>query len=199
MEPRHIPARLILASASPRRAELLREHGYDFTVVESPLIEPAEFTDDVSPVERAESSSYFKAKSVVGIVEDAWILAADTIATVDGRVFGKPADRSDARTILQSLSGTTHQVITGVTLLDASNGARLIRHDSTDVVMRELSAAEIEDYLDSNAWEGKAGAYGIQDKGDAFVERIEGSFTNVVGLPMELVAQMLDEFSRIAD
>lgn len=190
--------RLILASASLRRAELLRSHGYDFTVIESPLAEPVDFPDDVSPVERARSSSYFKAKSVAGLAGDGWVLAADTIAAWEGRVFGKPADHDDARRILQSLSGTTHQVITGVTLLDASSGVKLIRHDSTDVIMRRLTKSEIEDYLDSGAWEGKAGAYGIQDKGDAFVECIEGSFTNVVGMPMELVARMLDEFARTA-
>jgi len=189
--------RLILASASPRRAELLREHGYDFTVIESPLGEPVEFPDDMSPVERAQSSSYFKAKSVAEVVGEGWVLGADTIAALAGRVFGKPADRDDARMILKSLSGTTHQVITGLTLLDASSGARLIRQDSTDVIMRRLGELEIEEYLDSGAWEGKAGAYGIQDKGDAFVERIEGSFTNVVGLPMELLARMLIDFSRM--
>jgi len=190
-------ARLILASASPRRAELLREHGYDFTVMASPLAEPVDFPDEASPVERAQSSSYFKAKSVAGLAGDGWVLAADTIAALGDRVFGKPADRDDARMILKSLSGTTHQVITGVTLLDASSGVRLIRHDSTNVIMRRLADSEIEDYLDSGAWKGKAGAYGIQDKGDAFVERIEGSFTNVVGMPMELLAEMLTAFTQL--
>ena len=203
--------RLILASASPRRAELLREHGYDFTIIESPLAEPVQFSDDVSPIERAQSSSFFKAKSVASLAGGGWVLAADTIASLGGRVFGKPADRDDAKRILKALSGTTHQVITGVTLLDASSGVKLIRHDTTDVIMRQLTDSEIEDYLDSGAWEGKAGAYGIQDQSaptpvsvganvqcaqHAFVDRIEGSFTNVVGLPMELVARMLDEFAR---
>jgi len=205
--------RLILASASPRRAELLRSHGYDFTVIESPLAEPVDFPDDMSPVEQAQSSSFFKAQSVAGLAGDGWVLAADTIAALGGRVFGKPADRDDAKRILKSLSGTTHQVITGVTLLDASSGIRLMGHDSTDVIMRPLTDSEIEAYLDSGAWEGKAGAYGIQDQSaptpvsvgakvqcaqHAFVKRIEGSFTNVVGLPIELVARMLDEFARSA-
>lgn len=187
--------RLILVSASPRRAELLREHGYEFEVIEPPLAEPIDFTEGMSLVERVQALSNFKARSVRAQVGEGLILAADTIASLDGRVFGKPADRDDARSTLQSLSGTTHQVITGVTLLDAPSGIRLIRHDSTDVTMRRLTEQEIEDYLDSGAWAGKAGAYGIQDKGDAFVERIEGSFTNVVGLPMELLAEMLTEFS----
>jgi len=189
------PPRLILASASPRRAELLREHGYDFTIMASPLAEPVDYPDDVSPVERAQSSSYFKAKSVAEVAGEGWVLAADTIAAMGGRVFGKPADRDDARRILTSLSGATHQVITGVTLMNAASGVRLIRHDSTNVIMRRLWDSQIEVYLDSGAWEGKAGAYGIQDKGDAFVERIEGSFTNVVGLPMELFAKMLATLS----
>src|SRR3990172_1654715 len=95
--------RLILASASPRRAELLRQHGYQFQVIASPLAEPAEFTDEVSPRGGAESSSFFKDKSVAGLVGDGWVLAADTIASLRGRVFGKPADRDNARTILESL------------------------------------------------------------------------------------------------
>jgi len=190
--------RLILASASPRRAELLREHGYAFEIMASPLPEPVQFLPGLSPVERAEASSEFKARSVAKLVAAGWVLAADTIASLGGRVFGKPVDRDDARRILQSLPGTTHQVITGVTLLDASDGSTVTDHDSTDVTMRRLSEREIEDYLDSGAWEGKAGAYGIQDQGDAFVERIDGSFTNVVGLPMELVKRMLDEFARNA-
>ncbi len=186
--------RLILASASPRRAELLREHGYSFEVIPSPLPEPVAFSAELSTIERAKACSEFKANSVARLAGDGWVLGADTIASLDGRVFGKPADRRDAKQILQSLAGTTHQVITGVTLLDAASGNRLIRHDSTDVTMRRLTEREIEDYLDTDAWQGKAGAYGIQDKGDAFVERISGSFTNVVGLPMELLDKMLSEF-----
>ena len=109
----------------------------------SPLAEPVDFPDEASPVERAQSSSYFKAKSVAGLAGDGWVLAADTIAALGDRVFGKPADRDDARMILKSLSGTTHQVITGVTLLDASSGVRLIRHDSINVIMRRLADSEI--------------------------------------------------------
>ncbi len=109
-------------------------------------------------------------------------------------MFGKPLDRDDARTILSNLSGTTHRVITAVTLLDATTGRRLIRHDSTAVTMKPLSDNQLEAYLDTGAWAGKAGAYGIQDRGDAFVESIDGSFTNVVGLPMELLGRMLADW-----
>jgi len=184
---------LVLASASPRRAELLREYGYTFEVIEPPLEEPARLSDGLSPVQLAEALSFFKARSVAENLSCGWVVGADTIATLHGEVFGKPRDRNDARRILQSISGTSHQVVTGISLVQAGGDRRLIRHDVTRVVMRSLSDRELEDYLDSNEWLGKAGAYGIQDHGDAFVERIEGSFTNVVGLPMELLAVMVAE------
>lgn len=183
--------RLILASASPRRAELLREHGYRFRVVPSPLPEPESLGLDQTPAALAAELSAFKAEAVARVVQEGLILAADTVAAIGDRVFGKPADRDDARRILGSLAGTSHHVITGLTLLDAATGRCATRADTTVVVMRRLSEAEMEGYLDTGAWEGKAGAYGIQDYGDAFVERVEGSFTNVVGLPMELLAEML--------
>ncbi|MCC7293042.1 MAG: septum formation protein Maf [Phycisphaerales bacterium] len=185
--------RLILASASPQRAELLRRHEYDFRVVPSPLPEPEapQLGSTMTPAALAAELSAFKAKAVATLVREGVILGADTVAAIGDRVFGKPVDRADAHHTLASLGGTSHQVITGLTLLDAATGRCDTRTDTTVVVMRRLSEAELEGYLDTGAWEGKAGAYGIQDHGDAFVERIEGSFTNVVGLPMELLAEML--------
>lgn len=120
------------------------------------------------------------------------ILAADTVACRDGRIFGKPRDREDARAILRSLCGTTHEVLTGVTLLSPSTGRRDIRLARTVIHMRAITEADLTAYLDTGEWRGKAGAYGIQDHGDAFVESIDGSFTNVVGLPMEMLAEMID-------
>ena len=184
--------RLILASASARRAGLLREYGYQFEVIAPPLGEPTDLGRATSPAQHAEALSYFKAKSAAGQLTSRIVLSADTVAAIGNAVIGKPADREDARQILQRLSGTTHCVITGVTLLNVSTAARIVTHDSTDVSMKPLSDAEIDEYLDTGAWEGKAGAYGIQDHGDAFVTRLQGSFTNVVGLPMELVAGLLD-------
>ncbi|MDO8629514.1 MAG: Maf family protein [Phycisphaerales bacterium] len=197
--PAHSPhaPRLILASASPRRAELLREYGYDFDVISPPADEPPPPGNRTDPVEWAESVSLLKVQSVAALVKNGWILSGDTVAAIGDRIFGKPADRADAETILRSLAGTTHRVITGVTLFDAVAGRRLIRHDITRVTMRSLSDREIADYLDTDAWRGKAGAYGIQDRGDAFVERIDGSFTNVVGFPMELIREMLDQWTTM--
>ncbi len=187
--------RLILASSSPRRAELLRMAGYVFEVVAPPDDEPASSTDNPCPVEHAESLSLFKANSTRKIVDSGVLLAADTVAALDDRIFGKPADRSDARRILQSLVGTTHEVITGVTLLDASSGKSHTTHDRTRVTMKPWTDDEMSFYLDSDTWIGKAGAYGIQDHGDQFVTHIAGSFSNVVGLPMELVTELLAKWN----
>jgi septum formation protein len=187
-------AQLILASASPRRAELLRQNGYTFDVYPPPFTEPDTHGLGSPPYQHVEASSYFKARSVAQAVREGVVLAADTIVALGGRIFGKPSDANDARSILLVLTGTTHEVITGVTLLDAASGRRLIRHDVTRVTMRPMPPSAMDAYIASKAWEGKAGAYGIQDHGDAFVERIDGSFSNVVGLPMELLARMLDEF-----
>lgn len=190
--------RLILASASPRRAELLQQNGYAFTVYVPPYAEPDPERLRLSPDQHAEASSYFKARGVAQAVREGLVLAADTVVAYKDHLFGKPADADEARSILLVLAGTTHEVITGVTLLDAASGRRLIRHDVTRVTMRPMPPAAMDSYIASRAWEGKAGAYGIQDHGDAFVERIEGSFSNVVGLPMELLARMLEEFGDTA-
>ncbi len=187
--------RLILASKSPRRASLMREYGYDVRIVESPNEEPDASAIGKSPGETAEAISLFKAERVATLVGNGVILAGDTVVARDGLFFGKPVDRADAHRILSSISGTTHEVITGVTLLDVTTNRRTIRHDVTAVTMRPLRGRELETYLDTGAWRGKAGAYGIQDKADAFIERYEGSFTNVVGFPMELIVDMLTEWN----
>jgi len=184
------PHPLVLASISPRRAELLREAGYQFEVVAPPLVEPEERHPNVDPAAHAESLAYFKARSVVKPCFDRVILAADTIAFLDGEVIGKPTDEADARRILHKLSGTTHEVITGVALMHPARARRVLAHDVSTIRVRGLTTDDIEAYLATGDWRGKAGAYGIQDHGDAFVEKVEGSFTNVVGLPMELLARM---------
>lgn len=190
-QPHHPPRRLVLASGSPQRQALLREHGFTFDVVVSPRDEPERMAGADTPAELAEALSRFKAEAVRPLAGEAWVLAGDTVVALNGELFGKPCDRDDARRIITALSGTRHEVITGVTLLDGATGKSVSRHARTVVVMRELPAAELEAYLDTRAWEGKAGAYGIQDRADAFIDHIEGSFSNVVGFPMELVGDML--------
>jgi septum formation protein len=186
--------RFILASDSPRRRQLLREAGYDFRVVSPPWPEPRAEDMNRTPDQFAQASSYYKACSVASLVRSSVILAADTVVARGGRIFGKPADRDQAREILLSLAGTTHEVITGVTVLEPRSGRRIITMDRTGVTMRRMSDQELDEYLSSGEWRGKAGAYGIQDIGDRFIERINGSFSNVVGLPMELVTDLLERF-----
>jgi septum formation protein len=189
---------LILASQSPRRRELLEAAGYEVEVVAPPCPEPEWVAKGLAPAAHAEALAYFKAAAVGRAVGRGLILAGDTVVALGDEVFGKPRDRADARRILTTLAGTTHVVITGLALLDAATGRRLIAHAATRVTMRPLVPELIKAYLDSGEWEGKAGAYGIQDGRDDFIERIDGSFTNVVGLPMELLEQMLAQWDSFA-
>jgi septum formation protein len=182
---------LVLASGSPRRAELLREYGYTFSVCVAPVEEPTEWADHMPPLELAEALSLFKARAVAPLQPGKLILAGDTVVALDGKVFGKPADRTEAARMIRALAGTTQVVISGVALIDPRTEAEHVGHHATGVTMRDLSDDELEAYLDTGAWEGKAGAYGIQDEADAFVTRVQGSFTNVVGFPMELVVELL--------
>lgn len=181
------PPTFILASQSPRRKQLLEDAGYRFEVIVPPIDEPAAEQIGLSPAQQAESLAYFKAAAVMEQHHPPLpVVAADTVVALGEQVFGKPRDADDARRILSTLSGTRHQVITGMAVLDPS-GHRLIASDVTHVRMRQMAAAELDRYIDSGLWEGKAGAYGIQDRDDPVVECIEGSFSNVVGMPMDLL------------
>ena len=191
MDPEAKKCRFVLASASPRRRQLLSEAGYDFRVVEPSLPEPHASVSTLAPTSQAEALAYFKARSVHELHDGCPVLGADTIVALGRRVIGKPRDSADARRILESLSGTSHAVITGVALL--AGRRRRIASETTHVRMRPMSDAEIGEYIASGEWVDKAGAYAIQETGDRFVARLEGSFSNVVGLPMDLVTKMLAE------
>lgn len=192
------PRPLVLASTSPRRRELLSEHGYEFEVVSPPFEEPSEQKAHVPARHFAESLAFFKAGSIAEKLPQKTILGADTIAFIEGRIIGKPRDREDAHRILKLLSDTTHEVITGVALVHAESERRLIEFDVSVIRVRKLSQANIDAYLDTGLWQGKAGAYGIQDKNDPFVEKIEGSLSNVMGLPMELLQRMFKTWTAKA-
>ena len=189
--------RLVLASSSPRRRTLMGQAGYDFDVVSPPLGEPAETVDHLTPTQLAEALAYFKARAVSETRPGRRVLGADTVVATDEHVLGKPADAAEARRMLKSVSATRHAVITGVALLEGETH-RLIASDITYVTMRQMTEQEIEDYVASGEWLGKAGAYAIQETADRFVDSIEGSFTNIVGLPMELVERMIHELDRVA-
>ena len=184
---------LVLASGSPRRRQLLAEAGIPFTVVAPMLAEPEDLFNRLPPMQQAEALAYFKARFVAGSRPNALILGADTIVALGAAIMGKPADDRHAREMLTALSGTRHVVVTGLALL-AADGRRLIASDVTYITMRAIEPREIDAYVASGEWIGKAGAYAIQETADKFVERLEGSFTNVVGLPMELLGRMMKEF-----
>lgn len=188
--------RIVLASQSPRRSQLLREAGIAFDVVSPTYEEPDPSTWESDPISYVEMVSLEKARSVAARFNDRLIVGADTTVAVGGHMFGKPADEADARRILSSLAGTTHQVITGVAIVQPETGGQSVRHAVTSCRMRPMTKHELDDYISGRGWEGKAGAYGIQDEGDEFVTLVEGSFSNVVGLPVELVIEMLAAFGR---
>jgi len=183
---------LILASASPRRRTLLSEAGIRFEVVQPPLAEPHDGLDRLLPAQQAEALAYYKARSVARVRPNRRVLGADTVVALGGQVLHKPADAADARRMLGALSRARHAVITGVALL-GPGPRRRIASERTWVRMRPMSEAEIAAYVDCGEWEGKAGAYAIQETADRFVTEVDGSFTNVVGLPMELVCRLLAE------
>lgn len=185
------PRRLILASASPRRRQLMAEAGFEFDVVHAEFDESAFISGGRAPDELARELSFLKARDVAARRAEGIVLGADTIVASGGAVFGKPVDADDARRILRVLTAAPHDVITGVTLLDAASGRRESFSDTTRVTMAAMTVRDLEAYIASGLWAGKAGAYGIQDHDDAFVRRLDGSFSNVVGLPMERVTSAL--------
>ncbi len=183
---------LILASSSPRRRELLERAGISHRVVPPAIEEPAENVLHLPPARQAEALAYFKASAVAKGYPRALILGADTVVAVGEEVLGKASDADDARRMLCTLSGTRHQVITGMALLKDAQ-TRLICSATTWVTMRPITDEEIADYVRSGEWDGKAGAYAIQETADRFVTSVEGAFDNVVGLPMDLLQNMLAE------
>jgi len=186
------PPDLILASSSPRRRDLLREAGYRFAVRPPPLGEGG-VRPHGPPGAYVESLAYLKAESAIEThrLEDGLVLGADTAVELGGRLLGKPADPDDARRILARLSGTRHRVLTGLALVDLARGRRLLAHAVTAVRMARMSPEAIDAYVASGEAMGKAGAYAVQETGERYVEAMEGSRTNVVGLPMELLARLL--------
>jgi septum formation protein len=184
-----------LASASPRRRMLLEQEGLTFEVEPSRIVEP-EPIGFLFPSAYASHLAWLKATEV-GRRRTGWILAADTIASHQGEVLNKPIDRADAARILRTLSGTVHETITGLCLYHDRLAVSLVAVETTKVRMREIGDEELAAYLQTNRWEGKAGAYGIQDKDDPFVEAVEGSYSNVVGLPLERLRELLPLAARL--
>ena len=188
---------MILASASPRRRQLLNSAGYDFTVVPPPINEPGSLSLDATGAAAwAEVLAYFKASLVGQLHNEAIIIGADTIVTHSGNIIGKARDESEARRILSTMFGGRNDVITGLAVLAPGMNKRIITHDITTLVMRPMNEQELEDYIASGVWRDKAGAYAFQEGGDKFVQSITGSESNIVGLPMEKLEEVLLLFTK---
>ena len=180
---------LILASASPRRAELLRQLELEFQVMPGDATEV--FDEQLSPLELCQLNAHRKARAVAKKIPDALVLGADTLVFLEREIFGKPRDAADARRMLSQLQGRTHQVVTGVSLIHLRAHRERLFAVSTDVTFLPLTAEQISDYLSKMNPLDKAGAYAIQENGDKIVAEISGSYSNVVGLPAERVGEEL--------
>ena len=183
------PPRLILASGSPRRRQLLGELGLSFEV-RAVDIDETQLAGE-APDQMVLRLAQAKAEAGAGTGE--LVLAADTIVVLDGRVLGKPTDAAEARVMLGDLSGREHQVFTGVALVDGSQGRSVSALERTRVRIGELDPATIAWYVDTGEPLDKAGAYGIQGLGALLVETVNGNYTNVVGLPLPLVGRLFGE------
>ena len=184
---------VILASASPRRAELLRALAPGFEVI---LGYADEFQPEhLSPSEACMLNAYRKARAVAKRFPDSLVIGADTEVCLERRVFGKPQDRADAARMLAALEGKEHQVVTGVCLIHLRHHRQRTFSIATRVFFKPMGADEIAQYLDRINPLDKAGAYAIQEHGEMIVEKIEGSYSNVVGLPVERLAAELEKFS----
>jgi septum formation protein len=182
---------IILASASPRRRQLLAEAGYKFTSVSPHIDEPAFLADRISPCEYAKLLALAKAKSVAQKHPDCLIIGADTIVDFCGQIIGKPNDAKEAEEITRKLFSKPHKVITAVAIVRLNAGTEIVEHDSTTIYPKKITDKQIAEHIKSGSWRDKAGAYAIKEKDDEFIERIEGSLTNVMGLPMELLSRLL--------
>lgn len=184
--------RLILASGSPRRRELLARMGYTFEILVPDVDEhvngPAREVVGVLSLRKAEAAAEQ--------LSDGIVIASDTLVSLNGEALGKPADAADARRMLRELSGNTHEVFTGVTLIDAATGRAESRVVRTGVRFRTLGDEEISAYIRTGEPMDKAGAYAIQGGAHGFVEALDGSYENVIGFPVEDVRELLEKFTK---
>jgi septum formation protein len=184
--------RVILASGSPRRSELLRQLGVEFEII--PSSAPESDSEHLSPAELCSLNAYRKARLISKHHPDALVIGMDTVVALDSKVLGKPRDMDEAFQMMRSLQGQTHRVLTGVCLIHLRSHKQKIFSEQTIVTFRPLTDQQISDYYKVVNPLDKAGAYAIQEKGEQIVAHVKGSFTNVVGLPMERLEAELTEF-----
>ena len=178
---------IILASASPRRSDLLRQLGIEFKVVTSPV--PEIHHEDLTAQEVSQINAYRKARAVAKRFPDILVLGADTLVHLGTRIFGKPSSAEEAYEMLEQLQGRTHRVVTAMCLLHLREHRQRVVVESTEVIFKPMDGVAIRRYLALVDPLDKAGGYAIQEETDLIVERISGSYTNVVGLPLERLAQ----------
>jgi len=181
----------ILASASPRRKELLKKAGYDFKVVPPDIDESAIPAEGIEPREYAKRLALAKAKSVAAGFPERLVIGADTVVDFEGEIIGKPCDAKEAKEITRKLFSRPHKVITAVAIVRLSNGIKMVESATTTVYPKKMTEKQIARHIEDGSWRGKSGAYAIKEGADEFIEKIDGSLTNVMGLPMELLERLL--------
>ena len=182
-------APLLLASTSPQRRAILEQLGLPFDVVAPRYVEAQR--PGAEPIDLVREHALAKARSVASEAGERPVLGVDTEVVLDGRIYGKPATAQEAEAMLEALSGRTHEVVSGLALV--TRGWETVAHDETRVTFRPLAPRDLAAYVDSGEWESRAGAYAIQGLGASLVERIDGDFLNVVGLPGSLLVRLLAE------
>ena len=187
--------RITLASSSPRRKALLQEVGLSFDIYHSNIDE--DIKKGESPTEHCLRLAEEKTKAAAKKVKNCWILGADTIVFIDNSILGKPSDIKEAKEMLSLLSGRYHKVVTAFCILNASTGKKVKRVVESRVKIKNLTDKEIADYIKTGEPLDKAGAYAVQGIGSFMIESIEGSYTNVVGLPMEELKETLEEMGIV--
>lgn len=192
---RPLPDRLILASRSPRRRQLLEQAGYTFDVQPADDSVECGVCSGEGPVEMVARLALEKALDVGRQLDRGIVIGCDTVASLNGQIFGKPADEAHARQILESLRGREHQVYTGLCVWHVGQADPKVEIGVTILKMHHLSDEQLDEYLDSGLWEGKAGAFGYQDR-QGWLDVVQGSESNVVGLPLELLDQMLGDITH---
>ncbi len=184
--------KFILASASPRRKELLTKAGYNFDIVVSDVDESKISADGVAPAEYACRLAMAKAQNVADKFPNMLVVGADTIADFNGEIIGKAESPEHAEQITRKLFSQPHKVITAIAMIKKNTDLQIVEYDVTTVYPKKMTDEQIAEHIASETWKDKAGAYAIQETGDKFVERIAGSLTNVMGLSMELFEKMFN-------
>ncbi len=187
--------RFILASNSPRRITLLGSLGYHFDIIPHNIQESC-VQNDALPIELVQYLAYQKANDVARRVNDAIIISADTVVFYEKSILGKPKNASDAKRMLLMLSNSEHDIVSGVCIMDMPSKKKILRTDRTYIKMRYIAEEEIEMYIKSGEPMDKAGAYAVQGEGRKFIEKMEGSYTNAIGLPLELIKEMINDLVK---